>query len=150
MKIKIHKKRRERWTDGRRYRRGRNSYGCSLIVKYRVSVFSAPQPETALIFKAFPWKQLPESQFKADLYPATFLPSPLFFSLCQVFPSFLLSSLFVPSPLPLPSFPPSHSSPSPLPFCTSLALKFSLFVFSLFISCPLFSSWSPPPTASLC
>lgn len=146
--IKEYKKRRQKRKDGRRYRRGRNSYRSSLIVKYRVSAFSAPQPETALIFKAFPWKQLPKSQFKPDLYPATSLPlpplSPLLFS-----PSGLFSSLFVPLPLPLFLYFLLYTAPSLAPpsflYLSCSKVLFLTAIFSLFTSCPLFSPWFSSP-----
>lgn len=129
-------------------------------MKYSVSVLSALQPETALIFKAFVWKQLPNSQFKPDLYSATSLPlpplSPFLFSLCQVSSSpfsspsvcsFVSSTPLVPFIFPLALY--LFSFPPLLPFFTSLSLKFSFFDHHLcllsvcLMSSP--SSWSSSP-----
>lgn len=109
-------------------------------MKYRVSEFSAPQPETALIFKAFPWRQLPKSQFKLDLYPATSLAlpplSPFLFSLSGLYPSFLLSSLFVPLPLPLFLYFLLYTAPSLVPSPSSflyLSCSQVLFLTTIFV-----------------
>lgn len=116
-------------------------------MKYSVSVLSALQPETALIFKAFVWKQLPNSQFKPDLYSATSLPlpplSPFLFSLCQV------SS----SPFSSPSVCSFVSSTPLVPFIFPLALylfSFPPLLSFLYLSFSQVLFFQPPSLSSLC